>query len=85
MRLIGRIVLVPAAIVACGLVTGCFSYERTVDTTPVPVIETAPPVVEVTPAPLVVSPATTKSTTTTTTDSDGVVQQQRLSTYTTPY
>ena len=84
MRFISRIVILPAAIAACGIVTGCFSYHKTVDaTTPAPVVETAPPVVETTPA--VVVPPATSSTTTTTTDSNGIVERQRTSTYTAPY
>ena len=57
MRLINRIVIIPAVVAACGMATGCFSYHKTVDaTTPAPVVETAPPVVETTPA-VVVPPA----------------------------
>jgi hypothetical protein len=84
MRLINRIVIIPAVVAACGMATGCFSYHKTVDaTTPAPVVETAPPVVETTPA--VVVPPATSSTTTTTTDSNGIVERQRTSTYTAPY
>ena len=85
MRLINRIVIIPAVVAACGMATGCFSYHKTVDaTTPAPVVETAPPIVETTPA-VVVPPAATSSTTTTTTDSNGIVERQRTSTYTAPY
>ena len=78
MRLISRIAIVPAVVAACGIATGCFSYHKTVDSTPAPVVETAP-------APVVaVPPATTSSTTTTTTDSNGIVERQRTSTYTAP-
>jgi hypothetical protein len=82
MRFISRIVILPAAVAACGIVTGCFSYHKTVDaTTPAPVVETAPAETTVVPV-----PATSSSTTTTTTDSNnGVVERQRTSTYTAPY
>jgi hypothetical protein len=36
MRFISRIVIFPAAVVACGIATGCFSYHKTVDETPAP-------------------------------------------------
>ena len=76
---IKRIVIIPATIAACGLVTGCFSYHKTVDETRTPA-----PVVETVPAPVVVSPApvTSSSTTTTTTDtSPTVVERQKTTTY----
>jgi hypothetical protein len=79
MRFISRIVIFPAAVVACGIATGCFSYHKTVDETPAPVVETAP---ETTVVPV---PATSSSTTTTTSDSNGVVERQKTSTYTAPY
>jgi hypothetical protein len=79
MRFITRITLLPAVVAACTIGTGCFSYHKTVDTTP-------PPVVETVPEPVVTVPATSSSTTTTTTDSsNGVVERQRTSTYTAPY
>ena len=78
MKFISRIAFIPAAIAACGLTAGCFTYHKTVDTTPAPVVET-------TPAPVVaVPPATTSSTTTTTTD-NGLVERQKTTTYTAPY
>ena len=81
MRLMSRIAIIPAAVAACGIVTGCFSYHKTVDeTTPAPVVETAPaPVVETVP-----EPVTSSSTTTTTTDNGAVVQRQKTTTYTSP-
>jgi hypothetical protein len=79
MRFIRCIVILPAAVVACGIATGCFSYHKTVDATPAPVVETTP---ETTVVP---EPTASSSTTTTTTDSNGVVERQRTSTYTAPY
>lgn len=84
MRFIKRMVIIPAAIAACGILAGC-SYHKTVDTTaPAPMVETVPA-----PAPVVVAPApeTSSSTTTTTTESNpAVVQRQRTTTYIpTPY
>jgi len=90
MRSIKRLAMIPAAIATCGIVAGCFSYERTVDetTTPSPVVETVPapaPVVEVAP-PVVTAPATESSTTTTTTEGvPGLVERQKTTTYTSPY
>lgn len=78
MRLTSRIAIFPAVVAACGIATGCFSYHKSVDTTPAPVVETVP-------APVVaVPPATTSSTTTTTTDSNGIVERQKTTTYTNP-
>ncbi len=76
-----RLVIIPAAIAACGLVSAC-SYHKTVDnTTPSPVVESAPaPVVETAPA-----PAPMSSTTTTTTDNNGMVERQRTTTVTPGY
>jgi hypothetical protein len=76
MRFIKNMVIIPAAIAAAGIVTGC-SYHKTVD-------ETAPaPIVETVPAPVVVAPApVTSSTTTTTTESaPTVVERQKTTTY----
>jgi len=71
MRLIHRIVTIPAVIAACAMATGCFSYHKHVDETssPAPVVEAAPPsssttVVTPPPAP----PESSTSTTTTTTN-----------------
>jgi len=80
MRLMSRIAIISAALAACGIVTGCFSYHKTVDETPAPVVETAPaPVVETVP-----EPVSSSSTTTTTTDNGAVVQRQKTTTYTSP-
>jgi hypothetical protein len=79
MRLTTRVTLLPAVLAACAIGAGCFSYHKTVDTSPAPVVETVP-------EPVVAVPATSSSTTTTTTDSsNGVVERQRTSTYTAPY
>jgi len=81
MRSIKLMAIIPAAIAAAGIVTGC-SYHKTVDETtpPAPIVETVPA-----PAPVVVAPApmTSSSTTTTTTDSaaPGVVERQKTTTY----
>jgi hypothetical protein len=72
-----RIAIVPAALAACGIATGCFSYTKHVDET-----QTPAPVVETVPVPVVSAPETS-STTTTTTD-DGLVQRQKTTTYTAP-
>ena len=77
MRFINRISIIPAALAACGIVTGCFSYHRTEETTPAPVVE-------MTPAPVVTVPQTSSTTTTTTTGSNGMEERQRTTTYTTP-
>lgn len=79
MRYIKSLAIIPAAIAACGIVSGCFSYHRTVDETTAPA-----PVVETVPAPVVVAPApvTSSSTTTTTTESaPAVVERQKTTTY----
>ena len=79
MSILRRIAIIPAAVAACGIATGCFSYHKNVDqTTPAPVVETAPA-----PAPVVVAPPATSSTTTTTTD-NGLVERQKTTTYTAP-
>ena len=79
MRSIKSMLIIPAAIVACGIVTGC-SYHKTVEetSTPAPVVETVPaPAVVVAPA-----PETSSTTTTTTTESaPTVVQRQKTTTY----
>jgi len=77
MRRLRNLIIIPAAVAACGIALGC-SYHKTVETTqPVPAA-----VVE--PAPVVSVPPTTSSTTTTTTDApDAVIQRQRTTTYTT--
>ncbi len=68
MTLLNRIAYIPAVMIVCAGVTGCFSYHKTVESTPAPaVVETAPPV-------------TTSSTTTTTSD-NGLVQRQKTTTY----
>lgn len=79
MNFLKGIAIIPAAVAACGIATGCFSYHKSVDaTTPAPVVETAPA-----PAPVVVAPPATSSTTTTTTD-NGLVERQKTTTYTAP-
>ncbi len=80
MSIMKRIAIIPAAVAACGLAAGCFSYHKNVDatTSPAPVVETAPA-----PAPVVVAPPATSSTTTTTTD-NGLVERQKTTTYTAP-
>ena len=72
-----RIAIIPAAVAACGIVTGCFTYHKTVEETPAPVVQTVP-------EPVVAVPAASSSSTTTTTDNDGVVERQKTMTYTTP-
>ncbi len=85
MRLINRIAIIPAAVAACGIATGCFSYHKSVDETqsPAPVVETTPPVVETSPAVVEAVPSTSSSTTTTTTD-NGLVERQKTTTYVAP-
>ena len=79
MRFIKNLVIIPTAIAAIGIVTGC-SYHKTVEetTAPAPMVETVPA-----PAPVVVAPApVTSSTTTTTTESaPAVVERQKTTTY----
>ena len=80
MRSIKLMAIIPVAIAAAGIVTGC-SYHKTVDettATPAPVVETVPA-----PVPVVVAPApVTSSTTTTTTEtSPTVVERQKTTTY----
>ena len=79
MSLMTRIAIIPAAIAACGIATGCFSYHKTVDET-----QTPAPVVETAPAPVVAVPAPETSSTTTTTTDNGLVQRQKTTTYTAP-
>ena len=82
MRSIKRMAIIPAVFATCGLVAGCFSYHKTVDETPAPVVETVPAPVAVVPAPAVVAAPVTSSTTTTTTDtSPTVVERQKTTTY----
>ena len=80
MSIMKRIAIIPAAVAACGIAAGCFSYHKNVDatTSPAPVVETAPA-----PAPVVVAPPATSSTTTTTSD-NGLVERQKTTTYTAP-
>jgi hypothetical protein len=78
MRFIKSMAIIPAAIVACGIATGC-SYHKTVEesTAPAPVVEAVPA-----PAPVVVAPAPVSSTTTTTTESaPAIVERQKTTTY----
>jgi uncharacterized lipoprotein YajG len=63
-----RIAILSASIAVWGMVSGCFSYKKTVETTPSePVVTTAP--------------AATSSTTTTTTSDNGTVEKQKTTTY----
>ena len=80
MSIMKRIAIIPAAVAACGIAAGCFSYHKHVDetSTPAPVVGSAPA-----PAPVVVAPPATSSTTTTTTD-NGLVERQKTTTYTAP-
>jgi len=79
MSIMKRIAIIPAAAAASLIAAGCFSYHKNVDqTTPAPVVESAPA-----PAPVVVAPPATSSTTTTTTD-NGLVERQKTTTYTAP-
>jgi hypothetical protein len=68
MRLIHRVVTIPAVLAACVMATGCFSYHKHVDETssPAPVIEATPPssTTVVTPPPAQSSSSTTTTTTT---------------------
>lgn len=83
MRSFKRMAIIPAALAACGIATGCISYHKTVD-------ETQPAVVEAVPG---CGPSarrdgsvTSSSTTTTTTDTaPAVVERQKTTAYTTPY
>jgi hypothetical protein len=67
-----RLAIFPAAIAVCGIVSGCFSYHKTVEPTTAPVVETVP------------APAPAVSTTTTTTSDNGMVEKQKTTTYTNP-
>jgi hypothetical protein len=78
MRATKRLAFIPAALAVCGIAAGCFSYHKTEETQPAPVVETAPPAV------VAVPEASTSSTTTTTTDAPAVVEQQKTTTYSTP-
>ena len=72
MSMMKRIAIIPAAVAACGIAAGCFSYHKQVDETqPAPIVETAPAPQQ-------------SSTTTTTTSDNGVVERQKTTTYTTP-
>jgi hypothetical protein len=68
MNFLSRFTYIPAVMIVCAGVTGCFSYHKTVEPAP------APAVVEMSP------PVTTSSTTTTTSD-NGLVQRQKTTTY----
>jgi hypothetical protein len=72
MKMLKRIAIIPAAVAACGIAAGCFSYHKHVDETqPAPIVETAPAPQQ-------------SSTTTTTTSDNGVVERQKTTTYTAP-
>jgi len=68
-----RFAILPAAIAVCGIVSGCFSYHKTVEPTTAPVVETVP-----------AAPAPAVSTTTTTTSDNGIVERQKTTTYSNP-
>ncbi len=89
MRSFKRMAIIPAALAACGIATGCISYHKTVDETQPAVVEAVPapaPALVAVPAPVVTAPVTSSSTTTTTTDTaPAVVERQKTTTYTTPY
>jgi hypothetical protein len=76
MRFKSHLSIIAAAVAASGIVSGCFSYHKTVEATPAPVVQTVP-------EPVVTVPAASSSTTTTTTDNNGVVERQKTTTYTT--
>jgi hypothetical protein len=60
-----------------GLLSGCFSSTKEVETVPAPVVQVPPPVVQVTP-PVVVAPDSEASQTTTSTSwGNGAVEQKR--------
>ena len=62
-----------------GILSGCFSSTKEVETVPAPapVVQVPPPIVQV-PAPVVVAPASDASETTTSTNwSNGAVEQKR--------
>jgi hypothetical protein len=78
---IRRLLIVPAAVAACGVALGC-SYHKTVETAPAPATVVEPAPVAVAPAPVVVTPPVTTSSTTTTTDTTPtVVERQKTTTY----
>src|SRR5271167_1524230 len=65
-----------------GMVSGCFSSMKEVDTVPAPapVVQVPPPVVQI-PAPVVVAPTSEASQTTTSTSwGNGAVEQKRTTT-----
>ncbi len=67
-----------------GMLSGCFSSTKEVDTVPAPapVVEVPPPVVQI-PAPVVVAPTSEASQTTTSTSwGNGAVEQKRTTTTT---
>ncbi len=78
MRLTNRLAKIPAVVAACGIATGCFSYHKTVEETPAPVVQTVPEPVVTVPA------ASSSTTTTTTTDSNGPVERQKTTIYSIP-
>jgi hypothetical protein len=65
-----------------GILSGCFSSTKEVETVPTPpAVVQAPPVVQV-PAPVVIAPATDPSQTTTSTNwSNGAVEQKKTTRY----
>jgi hypothetical protein len=65
------------SLVVGGLLSGCFSSTKEVETVPAPVVQAPPPVVQV-PPPVVVAPNPNASQTTTSTSwGNGAVEQKR--------
>jgi hypothetical protein len=74
--------IIAIAFASGGLLSGCFSSTKEVDTVPAPapVVQVPPPVVQI-PAPVVVAPASVASQTTTSTSwGNGAVEQKRTTT-----
>jgi hypothetical protein len=70
MKIFNRVAYIPAVMIVCAGVTGCFSYHKTVEPASTPaVVETVP------------APATSTSTTTTTSSDNGLVERQKTTTY----
>jgi len=77
-----HLMIVVIAFVGGGLLSGCFSSTKEVDTVPAPapVVQVPPPVVQI-PAPVVVGPTSEASQTTTSTSwGNGAVEQKRTTT-----
>jgi hypothetical protein len=67
------------SIAVSGILSGCFSSSKEVDTVPVPapVVEQAPPAVVQVPAPVVMAPAAGQTTTSSTSWGNGAIEQKR--------